>query len=92
MHVLTIPIAMRLAGTAGSVLFSGEMSLDGVAAGLTGSGCAIKGNISIDSGERIHHVPGQKFYTETRISSEWGERRFCSEAQARKAGWRKSRR
>jgi len=90
-RVLTVPIAMLLVGAAGSVLFSGERSLDGVAAGLTGPGCAIKGNISIDSGERIYHVPGQKFYTETRISSEWGGRWFCSEAEARKAGWRKSR-
>lgn len=53
--------------------------------------CNIKGNISIDTGERIYHVPGQRYYMKTRISPEYGERWFCSEAEARAAGWRKSR-
>lgn len=57
---------------------------------LTSPSCNIKGNISINTGERIYHVPGQKFYPQTRISSEYGERWFCTEAEARKAGWRKS--
>ncbi len=52
--------------------------------------CNIKGNISIDTGERIYHVPGQKFYDMTRIDPAYGERWFCSEADARAAGWRKS--
>lgn len=52
--------------------------------------CNIKGNISIDTGERIYHVPGQKFYAMTRIDPDYGERWFCSEADARAAGWRKS--
>ena len=56
-----------------------------------GSGCAIKGNVS-SSGERIYHVPGQSFYDRTRISEAKGERWFCSEAEARAAGWRRSRR
>ena len=55
-------------------------------------GCNIKGNISVETGERIYHVPGQKFYSETWISAEKGERWFCSEAEARQAGWRPSRR
>lgn len=53
-------------------------------------GCNIKGNISIDTGERIYHVPGQKYYSKTKISSQYGERWFCSEQEARTAGWRKS--
>lgn len=53
--------------------------------------CNIKGNISIDTGERIYHAPGQKYYQQTRISPQHGERWFCSEAEAREAGWRKSR-
>lgn len=57
---------------------------------LVDPGCNIKGNISISSGERIYHVPGQKFYSETRISHEYGERWFCSEAEAREAGWRRA--
>jgi hypothetical protein len=54
--------------------------------------CKIKGNISIDTGERIYHVPGQMFYDDTRIRWDYGERWFCSEVEARAAGWRKSRR
>ena len=55
------------------------------------SDCAIKGNVS-SSGERIYHLPGQAFYDRTRISEAKGERWFCSEAEARAAGWRRSRR
>ena len=52
--------------------------------------CTIKGNIS-RKGERIYHVPGQKYYAQTRISAGKGERWFCSEQEARAAGWRRSR-
>ena len=55
-------------------------------------GCNIKGNISIDTGERIYHVPGQMFYMKTTISTQYGEQWFCSEDEARKAGWRRSKR
>jgi len=54
--------------------------------------CLIKGNVSINTGERIYHVPGQKFYEPTRILPRYGERWFCSEAEARAAGWRKAHR
>jgi hypothetical protein len=57
----------------------------------TGAGCRIKGNVSIDSGERIYHVPGQKYYSQTIIRREFGERWFCSEAEAHAAGWRRAR-
>jgi hypothetical protein len=55
-------------------------------------GCGIKGNISAKTGERIYHMPGQKYYVATRINW-WSrdERWFCSESDARSAGWRKSR-
>jgi hypothetical protein len=55
------------------------------------SGCDIKGNISVETGERIYHLPGQKYYSSTRIDGSRGERWFCSESDARAAGWRKSR-
>jgi hypothetical protein len=48
--------------------------------------------VSVETGERIYHVPGQKFYERTVITEAKGERWFCSEAEARAAGWRKSRR
>lgn len=40
-------------------------------------GCDIKGNVSISSKERIHHVPGQQHYRETHISLEHVARWFC---------------
>jgi len=48
--------------------------------------CLIKGNIS--SGGKIYHVPGRDSYDETRIEESKGERWFCTEAEARAAGWR----
>ncbi|WP_260691519.1 sunset domain-containing protein [Rhizobium laguerreae] len=54
--------------------------------------CKIKGNVSINSRERIYHVPGHEYYDETKISPQYGERWFCSEAEARAAGWRRARR
>ncbi len=52
--------------------------------------CVIKGNVSINSRKRIYHVPGQHYYDDTVISPEFGERWFCSEAEARAAGWRRA--
>jgi hypothetical protein len=54
-------------------------------------GCPIKGNISKNTGQRIYHTPGQELYAQTRIDLLSGERWFCSEEDARAAGWRKSR-
>lgn len=47
--------------------------------------CRIKGNHS-RKGERIYHLPGMPYYAETRA-----EEMFCTEAQARAAGYRRSR-
>lgn len=52
--------------------------------------CAIKGNIS-SNGKRIYHMPGMKWYAKTKISEGKGERWFCSQDEARRAGWVKSR-
>lgn len=52
------------------------------------TGCDIKGNISISSGNKIYHLPGGEFYAKTVISPEYGERWFCSEAEAQANGWR----
>ncbi|WP_245781260.1 thermonuclease family protein [Celeribacter neptunius] len=48
--------------------------------------CTIKGNIS-KSG-KIYHLPGGRWYEGTSINAPQGERWFCSEAEARAAGWR----
>jgi len=53
--------------------------------------CAIKGNIGW-SGKRIYHMPAGTYYDRTRISGGKGERWFCSESQARAAGWRRAHR
>src|SRR4051812_6556364 len=53
-------------------------------------GCTIKGNISVETGERIYHLPGQRYYNETVVNPAKGERWFCSQWQAWWAGWRKS--
>jgi endonuclease YncB( thermonuclease family) len=50
-------------------------------------GCAIKGNINGD-GERIYHTPDSSSYRDTDIDERRGERWFCTEAEARNAGWR----
>jgi hypothetical protein len=52
--------------------------------------CRIKGNIS--AGGHIYHMPGQADYEATRISTAKGEAWFCTEAEARAAGFRPARR
>lgn len=51
------------------------------------NGCQIKGNIN-GKGVRIYHAQGSRSYGATRINESKGERWFCSEAEARAAGWR----
>ena len=89
---LAIPFALLLGGAAGTGYFVDDFSAEAFTAALRGSDCNIKGNISIETGERIYHVPGQDYYEQTIIRPEFGERWFYSEAQAREAGWRRSKR
>lgn len=63
---------------------SASSSQDGPA-----NGCKIKGNIN-SKGEKIYHVPGGRYYDSTQIDLPQGERWFCSERQAKDAGWRAS--
>lgn len=49
--------------------------------------CVIKGNVNA-RGERIYHLPGSRTYAATRIDEAHGERWFCTEAEARAAGFR----
>ena len=53
-------------------------------------GCRVKGNIS-GSGRKLYHVPGGRDYAATRIDPDRGERWFCTEAEARAAGWQPAR-
>lgn len=52
--------------------------------------CPIKGNIS-RSGERIYHMPWQDSYDRAGINERQGERWFCNEGEAERAGWRRAR-
>lgn len=49
-------------------------------------GCPIKGNISENG--HIYHTPWSPWYKKTKINVDEGERWFCDEAEAIKAGWR----
>lgn len=49
--------------------------------------CTIKGNIS-RKGEKIYHLAGSRDYERTQITEASGERMFCSEEEAKAAGWR----
>jgi endonuclease YncB( thermonuclease family) len=51
------------------------------------SNCWIKGNINA-KGEKIYHTPESPAYKDTVIDERAGERWFCSEDEARAAGWR----
>lgn len=84
-----LPIAAFFAASAATYVATNDLPAVSMPA-IFNPACDIKGNISIDSGERIYHVPGQEFYSDTRIRLEYGERWFCSEAEARAAGWRKA--
>lgn len=48
--------------------------------------CPIKGNISKRG--RIYHMPWSRSYRRTKITISKGERWFCDENEALKAGWR----
>src|SRR5688572_26271190 len=72
----------------GSVVLAGFIALE---FGPPLVGCGVKGNISPNTGERIYHVPGQSYYSQTRVNWLKGERWFCSEDAAEQAGWRRSR-
>ncbi|NCP11144.1 MAG: thermonuclease family protein [Sphingomonadales bacterium] len=55
------------------------------ASNIRSANCAIKGNHS-RRGDWIYHLPGSKYYRVTRA-----EAYFCSEAEARAAGYRRAR-
>ena len=57
---------------------------------IRGADCNIKGNVSYKGDRLIYHVAEDRDYAGTRIDPSRGERWFCSEAQARAAGWRRA--
>ena len=89
--LLLLTAALSFGGVYG-VLRAGPSALAAVSGGpaFASASCSIKGNISVNTGEHIYHVPGQTYYDDTIISPGKGERWFCSEAEAITAGWRRS--
>jgi hypothetical protein len=53
--------------------------------------CTIKGEVNFITRDRVYHLPGQFYYGRVSVSVPRGERWFCSETEARSAGWRRSR-
>lgn len=51
------------------------------------TGCEIKGNIN-SQGDKIYHLPGSNDYPAVEISSQYGERWFCTIEEAIANGWR----
>lgn len=57
---------------------------------ITKPDCLIKGNVSINTGRKLYHLPGMEDYESTVINPEYGERWFCTETEAIQAGWVKA--
>lgn len=87
---MKFPAVVVISSAAAFVAAGGYTVLPKAVTNTFDPACNIKGNVSINSGERIFHVPGQHYYEATRISLQHGERWFCSEDEARAAGWRKA--
>lgn len=52
--------------------------------------CDIKGNINVKDGSRLYHFPGCARYKEVSVDLYRGDQWFCTEAEARAAGFTKS--
>jgi hypothetical protein len=78
---------IRIVVVGGIALFSNRLLSQNIS---PKPGCNIKGNISIDTGNKLYHLPGMKDYQITKISPEKGERWFCTESEAIASGWRKA--
>lgn len=54
------------------------------------TGCVIKGNISVNTGNKNYHLPGMEDYENTIIDPSKGEKWFCTESEAIANGWKKA--
>jgi micrococcal nuclease len=61
-----------------------------VSASAPNATCTIKGNIADNGGDKRYFVEGCKNYTTTTVNTNAGEKYFCTEQEAQKAGWVKS--
>ena len=51
--------------------------------------CSVKGNLDRND-KRYYHLPGFKYYEATQMNPEHGDRWFCSEEDAQKAGFKRA--
>lgn len=51
------------------------------------SGCTIKGNVRKVGNRRVYHMPDSRNYEKMRMNPKRGDRWFCSEQEARDAGF-----
>ena len=54
------------------------------------SNAVIKGNVDVNTKERVYHIPSGLLYSVTEINTENGDKWFCTEKEALAAGWEKS--
>ncbi|PZP67768.1 MAG: hypothetical protein DI604_20445 [Delftia acidovorans] len=91
---LLVVLMASLSFGAATAIGSGAVGIDDVVRyvnrELWDPACQIKGNVSVSTGERIFHSPGQLDYSATRIDYLKGERWFCTEADAMAASWRQA--
>lgn len=83
------PLPAATNPSAGGGNFDGPVGVctTGCSVATPPAGCVIKGNVNSD-GEKIYHVPGQQAYDKTQIIPEQGDAWFCTQAEARTAGFR----
>lgn len=53
----------------------------------TNKNCVIKGNINQDTGEKLYHLPTCRHYNQIVLEADRGEKYFCTESEAKKAGF-----
>lgn len=62
--------------------------LPGANEAIAKAGCPIKGIVDAE-GRRLYYVPTDAGYRDMKVDPERGGRTFCSDAEAREAGWRR---
>lgn len=86
--VLSVIISFTLVHTASEAAVAKKVPAKKSATTIS---CTIKGNISTNAKkEKIYHMKGCPNYNQTIIDTTKGERMFCSESEAKIAGWRKA--
>lgn len=84
--LISIALVIIIAGAGGYMFYEHNRAVE--AAKPKCDNPTIKGNISMRTGEKIYHVEDDRLYSRTMITPSTGEMMFCTEEDARNAGWR----